>query len=382
MAAVLGLLLATGSGDAHGDGPPAPRILELGHGPIGADCASATGEREAAQVARWQPDLGTRGTRRAWRKLLGQGAAGCDAVLGWLTEGGPGDDARGAALAALTLAERGTLDHVAGVAALVSHPDLRLALASIEGLEKRLAVLDRESTFALLADRREGVPAAALPLLMGHHSEGRLRFEHGVPVWQETAYWGATGSPPGHCVEAVEEGVADDPDLLQLACKYAARHLDEGHEGAAAWLPLLVRAASGRDEAACVAAGALGRNEPPALDEALGPIAATGDPRVLACLLDGLQERLRSGLGTASTLGRLETLAAGRRTAASRRAAAMLRAWSRRIRRGRGRGRSHLLSARSPRAGDRLLAVRRGKLPMLGRQVLAWPQPAPGGPGL
>ena len=305
-------------------------VLELRHGPVGGDCRVGVGPDELAKVGRQAPELGGSRTRRAARILLRQGRPGCDAVRDWLAGDAAGLDGRGLAEAARSLAERGEPADVEAVVALLDHAAAEVTLGVLQGLERRLAVLDVATTTALLADEREGVPPAALALFAGYHSEGRVRFEEGVPVWEETAFWGAPGDPPAHYFEAVASFVdSEDAALRELAAKFLARHGREGHPGAISWGRLLARLIPGRDTAAALAAEGLGWSEAPALYDVESDLLR--DPTALRRLLDGLEGRLEAGRGTQESLDRLRRVAASGDKGQPARAGRMLKAWSRRL---------------------------------------------------
>ena len=325
LALALAALLSTLPGRAAAD-----TVLELRHGPVGGDCRIEAGPREEALVERWVPELGGGRTRRAWRILLRQGQPGCRAVAAWLAEGGPGLDGRGLADAARALLERGEPEQVEVAAALLGHQAVEVTLGVLEGLEKRLAVIDEQATARLLEDEREGVPEAALALFAGYHSEGRVRFEQGVPVWEETAWWGARDDPPHHYWDAVRTCIeGEDPGLRELAAKYLSRHGREDHPGAISWGRLLAGIAGSRDPAAALAAGGLGWSEAPALYDVEAELLL--DPAALRQLLDGLEGRLEAGRGTQETLDRLGRIAARGDRRQHARAGRLLTKWSRRL---------------------------------------------------
>ncbi len=318
-----------GSNPASGPGET-PRIVQLRHGTVGGDCRIAAGPDERAKVDRWSPELGGPQTRRAARILLRQGRPGCDAVLAWLSSGASGADGRVLADSARTLAERGDQAQVEALLGLLDHDSEQVSLALLEGLEKRLAVLDETTTSALLQDARPGVAAATLPLLAGYHSEGRVRFVDGVPTWEETAFWGAPDEPPAWYVDALEELIdRDDVELRRLAAKYLARHGREDHPCQVTWGRLLARLTSGRDEAAALAAEGLGWSEPPALYPVESDLLQ--DPTATRHLLDGMEGRLTAGRGTQETLDRLERIAASGGRGQPLRAERMLKRWRQRL---------------------------------------------------
>ena len=313
---------------------PAPAraggVQELRHGPVGGDCRAAAGPKEEARVKRWAAKLGGKGTTRAWRVLLRQGAPGCSEVVAWLVDGGPGLEPRRLADAARNLVERGEPGHAEASLRLLDHEDPTVTLGILEGLEKRLAILDEQTTERLLLDARDGVAEAALALFAGHHSEGRVVFQEGVPVWEETAYWGARGAPPQHYAAAVERLAAgDDAGLRELAAKYLRRHGQEGHPGADAWGGLLVSLSEGRDAAATLALEGLGWAEPPALDAAEGSLLSAADPIRLRPLIDGLEGRLEAGRGTVATVDRLRRIASSGERGQFARAERLVRKWGR-----------------------------------------------------
>ena len=308
-------------------------VQELRHGPVGGDCRIEAGPKEESRVKRWSPQLGGSRTQRAWRVLLRQGDVGCSAVAAWLVEGGPGLEPRRLADAARSLVEQGEPAHVEATLGLLDHAAVDVTVGVLEGLEKRLAVLDEATTWRLLEDQREGVPAAALALFAGHHSEGQVRFEGGVPVWEETAYWGATTRPPEHHWMAVAQlARGHDPQLRELAVKYLARHCREGHASCESWGRMLLVIALEGGEDAGVAAEGLGWGEPPSLEMLLGPLLVVADPSKIRRVLDGLEGRLEAGRGTPETLERIDRIAAAGEKGQFARAERLVKKWGRKLR--------------------------------------------------
>jgi hypothetical protein len=306
---------------------PAPALaLELRHGPAQPGCVDASPKHDAA-AHRWTGQLGGPETRRAWRALLEAGPHGCDAVAAWLQQGAPAAPDDEIAAAVLGLARRGSPENVDAAALALTHPSHAVAASALYGLRSRLPVLDRATAEAVVAAARrpwegqQDAPdprASALGLLLGRHAEGRVVAVQDGPVtemrWTDSAHWSAEPLPPLHleAAKALLDGA--DPAMERAFAELARAMVDEEHPGAPAIGPLLVPllARGGPDRAtAQIAAHALGRGQPPGIDDAVAFVLAQRNPPYLAPnLLDGFADRVQAGAEDAAMVERLTRLRA------------------------------------------------------------------------
>jgi hypothetical protein len=317
----------------------AQQVVEYRMGPVTSRCQGATSKKHTKKIEKWQPELGGANTRKAWKTLIDQAEEGCDIVAEWLAAGAQGEMAAGIGDAAEQLIEGGNLKHGDAALTMLAFEDVMVVKQIITGLEKRLAVLDPETTMALARDERPGVAAWAMPVFIGYHSEGAMEFIYGVPVWKETAYWGSTTAPPDHYVAAV----ADIYERLDMAtmvtvAKFCGRHFKEGHADNDVWAQFLVplvgaAAGSEKDEqdAANRAANTLAWGEPAGIDEAIAAVLASGNETTLDHMLNGFEDKLDDGRGTLDTVARLATIMAGGEKGQFKRAEKLHKKWSRKI---------------------------------------------------
>ncbi len=289
--------------------------VELRHNGAGEHCQGDGGKKGAKLLEKFGSALGGEDTRKAWKSLRDAGEPGCDAIAAWLKEGAPGEETAGIADAAALLVKNGNDSHVAAALMWLGDEDPDVLRGILGALEYRLGVLDPDSTAAIAADTRKGVGDAAVSVFIGYHSVGTMKTVYGIPVYEEIAYWGSVTAPPDHYVKAVGtllQGAT--PDRKEDVAKYAGRHYREAHTGQDAWAPFLVAMVDSMDKesqkAANIAAKHLAWGEPAGIDEAVTKIISSGNAETMEHFLDGFEERLGEGRGTAATIARLETIAA------------------------------------------------------------------------
>ena len=290
-------------------------LVETRHPAEGARCVGDLGKKGAKKMDKWGESLGGEDTRKAWKELIGAGKPGCDAIATWLAAGAPGEEGNGIADVIDVLIQNGDAGHIDAALTLIQHPDEAVMRRILSGLEYRLAVVDEATAAIIASDARRGVASDALAVFIGYHSIGQFKTVYGIPIYEETAYWGPVTAPPAHYIDAVRTILADGgPDEFEAAAKFAGRHFREGHQGQGAWveflLPMLTIAGEEGQKAANVAALNLGWGEPEGIDAAVTAVLDGGNSEVLEHLLDGLEERLKAGRGSKDTIGRLDTIAA------------------------------------------------------------------------
>lgn len=290
----------------------------------------------AGAVAALESDLAALGgSKPPWRRLLKAGRPGCAGVAAWLGEGAPGAGFVATHKAIEVLAERGEPQHLAVAWGLFGRRSDRLDVALLDAFGTRLVALGVSEAGAVANHPSASVRRAALPLLVGHHSEGRWETVYGRAMWRERALHVAPEAPPEQHIDAVrtilQAGRGRGETAEQFA-DVAGRLLEEGAPGAEAWVELvlpLVELAGRTDQAtANRAARALAWGAP----DASAPLdVLVGDRRkeALSYYLDGLAARLRAKDDLDATLDALDRVAEAGLGAPSLRARRMHDQWSR-----------------------------------------------------
>jgi|GEM_PF-4921933 len=294
----------------------------------------------AAPVPDLAAELGGRGTRKAWTRLLRRGPAGCTAIVDWLEAGAPG--ARGEGLAEVVgrvtrSAGPGLLPRLAGqYGRLGADGDAAL----LDGLSARLALLSEDVADLVAREIRPAVRPASICLLLGAHVVTEQVVLNGEPVTRRRDRWFAEEPLNETHRRALDAQLATPsrPVREQLvACLGAhAESARPGPQGAYDLLVPLVTLAPRSDlPLAQEAARALGLSQAPAAAEALRHMMENDDRDndALSWFLDGLELRLRRGQGNGATLALLDKASAAQ-GAPGKRAATLRRRWADRVEQG------------------------------------------------
>jgi hypothetical protein len=291
---------------------------------------------QAAAIATLQDDIAALDSAAApWRRLLKAGRPGCTAVAEWLGRGAPGLGQVSTEKAIDALVARGDSEHLGALWGLFGERSDRIDAALVSAFATRLVELGDTEAAAVADHPSASVRHAALPMLLGHHSDGRWETVYGRPIWRESKLNVSPTAPSSGHVDAVRgvlqhgrfrgEGAAQFADL-------AGRLLEEGSPGAEAWVPLLlplVELAGKADQpTANRAARALGWGARDA-DRPLQVLVDDRRMEVLSHYLDGLAARLRAKDDLDATLAALDRVASADLGAASARARRMHTTWSR-----------------------------------------------------
>lgn len=291
---------------------------------------------QAAAIAKLDEDRAALdGAGAPWRRLLQAGRPGCEAVAGWLGEGAPGLAAGPSEAAIRALVARADADLLERLWPLFGRRSDRIDVALVEAYATRLVELGPAEATAIAAHPSATVRRAALPLLLGHHSDGRWETVYGRPIWRESKLHLAPGAPSPAHVDAVGSVLQQGRGRGETAARFtdlAGRLLEEGAPGAEAWVPLvlpLVELAGKADQdTANRAARALAWGA----QDAAGPLDVLVSGRrkeTLSHYLDGLAARLRARDDLDATLAALAVVADADLGPASARARGMHAAWSR-----------------------------------------------------
>ncbi|MCO4771746.1 MAG: hypothetical protein KDA24_17075 [Deltaproteobacteria bacterium] len=296
-------LTAAGAGD--GSMPP-----QTGH------CQGAPKGKMQKKIDQFGPMLGTSETRKAWKKLVDLGEAGCDVILTFLEGDAAGMESADFADLGKDMITGGSEKHITVAADFILSNDEKIIRGVVAGLERRLIPLTPAQADVIAKHEDEAVRVDALGALIGYHREGTIQITYGVPHFKETAFWGRTVPPPEHHVAAVATIVGYDiPDHSEKVAQYVSRLYLEGNAGQEVWGDLLVEIASNADEehfdSAAIAARGLGYGEPPAIDAGIDAVLGHDHERVVQFLVEGLSERLKQGRGSKTTLTRLEKIKTG-----------------------------------------------------------------------
>ncbi len=280
----------------------------------GGKCVGNGDKKSGKTLAKFKPMLGTADSRKAWKKLIGAQAPGCDAILAHIEAGGEGFEAADFGDIGKAFAASGVERYVSAARALLLRGEDAITRRILGALESQLPHLTVEETNVISTSDDPEVRMAAIPVLIGYYAVGEMTTVMGIPTFKEVSWRGAVTAPPAHHVTAVEHIVsAGGVEERRKVAKFASRLYLEGNPNQEAWAPLLTTMLDGADDdqdAANLVARGLASAELDSTPALIETVLSGGNEATIDYLLKGFDHRLATGRGSKSTVAHLETIAA------------------------------------------------------------------------